>query len=595
MLSIFPIPLLISFFAMFNAATSQKHFSDMPDDVLHAIDSMLSPLDSIAASSTARFGRGIFGRDAKESLMVDRVCGKELSRSIFAQMVEYQSFDVNESDFLTITSADCVDAVLKLIQIHKKIRKRSYRLTFRVFDVDMASRLLFNGFGRIAVALELREQQLSQNQFETLSRLLNEDAAVLWLDLSMSNIQQDWARFSRTLSGSSQLQWLSLANTQLGAADIILFSMYLMNNRSLRWLSLAMNPVKEQGGVVLGQFLATNTFLRYLDLDVTSLADDGVISIVNGLSKNAQSKLEHLSLSSVRLTANSAVALSRFLSGNQSLRYFSISNNDLSDAALSTIVGALNERTSMRRLHLQNNHLGDKTMIALGELLSKCSSLEELNLEVITSSSPVTPAGFKAFSDGLKHTQSLLHLDLTNLNLASGIFYLSDALCHNKSIRSLRLVRTAILTDGMMALSRCIARQPTLTSLDLSFVPLDSNGISALSNALMTNSVLEILNLKRTQIDDAYIPKLASALARHPTLRHLNLSFNDILNNGAVALAKSIQQRSIPIELEITNNGIGNNGLRELRNTVSSGLLLSLSSGFQARIEIPSIISGEDS
>ncbi|XP_019483407.1 PREDICTED: NACHT, LRR and PYD domains-containing protein 7-like [Hipposideros armiger] len=212
--------------------------------------------------------------------------------------------------------------------------------------------------------------------------------------------------------------------------------------------------------------LETNQSLKCLDLTASELLDEGVRLLCTTL-RHPKCFLQRLSLENCHLTEACCKELSSALIVNQRLTHLCLAKNNLGDGG----VKLLCEGLGYPECQLQ-------TLV-----LCHCS---------------ITRRGCKHISKLLQGDSSLTHLDLGLNPIATGLWFLCEALKKpNCSLKYLGLCGCSITSFYCQDLASALTSNQRLETLDLGENILGKSGIAVLFEALSkNNSPLKTLRLK---------------------------------------------------------------------------------------------------
>uniref|UniRef100_A0A7S2PKD6 Uncharacterized protein n=1 Tax=Skeletonema marinoi TaxID=267567 RepID=A0A7S2PKD6_9STRA len=287
---------------------------------------------------------------------------------------------------------------------------------------------------------------ISRDECMALRELLANATGIIHLDLSLVGLGNDGLRLlAEGLACSSSLTdgVLDLRDNDIGDTGLQALASSLASNGKVRELHLARNDIGDTGLEALVNLLAHNRALRVLSISGnTAITKIGVRAISRSL-QSRKCRLEGLWLDRINIGEEGGKILGDALSYNKSLVTLSLwcGENDVS--------------------------IGDDGLKALALGLSRNSHLKELNL---SGNRAITSVGlcslkqyFQSPSCGLK-TLTLYSIDFGD----EGAYALTDALGHNKSVKSLRFDKRGITSKGWKEFLKLICDSSSPNNIYLS-------------------------------------------------------------------------------------------------------------------------------
>ncbi|XP_015417226.1 PREDICTED: NACHT, LRR and PYD domains-containing protein 2-like [Myotis davidii] len=208
---------------------------------------------------------------------------------------------------------------------------------------------------------------------------------------------------------------------------------------------------------------------------------------------------------------------------------------------------ALKVNQSLQSLDLTASELGDEGVKLLcGSLRHPNCFLQWLSLE----NCHLTEVCCKELASTLIVNQRLTHLCLAKNNLGDGgVRLLSEGLSYPEcQLQTLVLCQCSITRRGCKPISDFLQGDSSLTFLDLSLNPI-ATGLWFLCEALKKPSCnLKCLGLCGCSLPSFCWQDLASALASNQRLEVLDLGQNSLGQNGVTVLFEALKQRSSPLK-----------------------------------------------
>ena len=267
-------------------------------------------------------------------------------------------------------------------------------------------------------------------------------------------------------------------------------------NTSVKTLKLRHNPLGDEGARALAEMLGgngaessgtVNTTLEHVDLTYCSIGPVGAQHLAQALCVNTSVKT--LKLIYNPLGDERAKALAEMLGGNgaensgtvnTTLEHVDLSSCDIEQLGAQHLAQALCVNKSVKTLKLIYNPLGDEGAKALAEMLG----------------------GNGAESSGTVNT-TLEHVDLSSCDIEQlGAQHLAQALCVNKSVKTLKLIYNPLGDEGAKALAEMLGGNgaessgtvnTTLEHVDLIHCSIGPVGAQHLAQALCVNTSVKTL------------------------------------------------------------------------------------------------------
>ena len=156
----------------------------------------------------------------------------------------------------------------------------------------------------------------------------------------------------------------------------------------------------------------------------------------------------------------------------------------------------------------------------------------------------------------------------------AGTRLLSEALIHNKTIKTISLWNNGVGSEGAKALAEALKHNGTLEKIFLARNMIGIEGAKRLSEALPLNYALQSLDIRGNCIGKEGAIALSEALKRNKALRVLIIPDNKIGNEGAKALSEALKHNNTLQEMIMDNNNIGDGGAMALRQTLKQNSTL---------------------
>ncbi|ELK09192.1 NACHT, LRR and PYD domains-containing protein 2 [Pteropus alecto] len=258
--------------------------------------------------------------------------------------------------------------------------------------------------------------------------------------------------------------------------------------------------------------------LTHLTLE-GSVHSDKMLLLLCETLKHSQCNLQYLRLGPCSNIPQQWDDFSLALKINQSLKYLDLTASELLDAGVKLLCATLRHpKCFLQRLSLENCHL--------------------------------TGACCKELSSALIVNQSLTHLCLAKNNLGdSGVKLLCEGLSYSEcQLQTLVLWCCNITRRGCKHISKLLQGDSSLTHLDLGFNPI-ATGLWFLCEALKKpNCNLKYLGLCGCSITSLYSRDLASTLTSNQRLETLDLGQNIFGKNGIIVLFEALKQNNSPLK-----------------------------------------------
>eukprot|EP00931_Biecheleriopsis_adriatica_P005284 TRINITY_DN106809_c0_g1_i1.p1 TRINITY_DN106809_c0_g1~~TRINITY_DN106809_c0_g1_i1.p1 ORF type:complete len:647 (+),score=99.83 TRINITY_DN106809_c0_g1_i1:32-1972(+) len=156
-------------------------------------------------------------------------------------------------------------------------------------------------------------------------------------------------------------------------------------------------------------------------------------------------------------------------------------------------------------------------------------------------------------------------LDFSDEGLGNGgVISVTDAVCKNLNLRSLKLMGNHIGDVGASAVATALLEHGQLVKIDLSRNEIRDAGAAALAGSCYDQPKLEDISLRTNQVGDLGAKAFAKALKQMQQLTSLDLSDNKIGGAGAIALAETLSDNQCLRSLLLASNRIGDSGATAL-------------------------------
>mmetsp|Transcript_4666 Transcript_4666/g.10295 ORF Transcript_4666/g.10295 Transcript_4666/m.10295 type:complete len:1107 (+) Transcript_4666:619-3939(+) len=243
------------------------------------------------------------------------------------------------------------------------------------------------------------------------------------------------------------------------------------------------------------------------------------------------------------------------ISADPSMRAINLDNRNLGDREVSKLAEALYKNRTLVFLSLRNCGFADDGCKKLADMLLKNEKLVELHLD----GNQIGAEGAAQLSTALITNESLAVLTLNDNRAVGdkGVVYLTNALEHNTTLRSLAVHNCGIGSSGSR---NSVDRLEQIESL-LADRQIDANFESLLDRLLDDDFRVTGIDLSGRRIGDKGAKRLADALADNTQVRQLWLRGCNIGDPGAKALAECLEQNMAVVDLFLGGNVIGNAGM----------------------------------
>lgn len=379
------------------------------------------------------------------------------------------------------------------------------------------------------------------------------------------------------IGAHTTLELLRLSRTrQIGDVGAASIARSLTSTSALAHLDLADAGIGAEGARAIAEALKSGSALRLLDLSANSLGAKGGAALASGLRQN--SSLEQLRLAHCRLGDAGAEALGPAV-GSSCLRLLNLAVNDIGDAGTSAFLGGLVEaapaakkpassdaseapakhvQKTLARLFLDGNAIGDDGATAVGKHARSMQALRVLSL----GDNRIGGPGASELARGVRATR-LESLELADNALGGrGAAALAEAgIGRTRSLRDLGLAGNTLGDEGAVAIAKAV-RGGRLLAVRLADNRIGTAGAAALGKAIADPvCVLERLDLGNNLIDDAGAAAVGKGLQTNARLLALDLGYNGHLgDDGAKALSEALRGNSTLTRLDVAHGGISPSG-----------------------------------
>ena len=292
--------------------------------------------------------------------------------------------------------------------------------------------------------------------------------------------------------------------------------------------------------------------VSHLDLSYNDIGPLGCIEICK-LLKHSESQLSWLNLTHNQLTDEAAEYLAEAINNNNCrLLKLNLTANNISHLGAQHLAKAINK---LRALDLTANDISHIGAQHLAEALNDNNNqLLALNL----SYNNISHIGVQHLAEAINNNCQLQMLDLTAVNISTGVEHLAKAISNKNCILDLlNLSANNISSSGAEHLAKAISNKNcTLQTLNLKANDISHKGAQYLAEAINSNNCrLHTLNLSENYISDIGVQYLAKAIEDNCNLHTLNLSESKILPDGAQYLAEAINKNNCRLRmLDLSNN-----------------------------------------
>ena len=238
----------------------------------------------------------------------------------------------------------------------------------------------------VMTSLSLECNQLTMESGFAIAHLIEANSSLSYLNLGYNLLPDECGvLIAMSLLGNTVLKHLDMSANGLRGRTCTALASVLGNDNiqagsALEYLSLAQNQLGDEGCKTIATGLANNTRLQVLTLAETNIQDDGCLELANVLAENRVS-LTRLNLSDNKVTNVGCLALAEALRNNTKLKSLSLFNNRIGNvgvAGLANVLQATNR--TLEQLNLAGNQQidGSSPFEALEQMLAENMVLREL-------------------------------------------------------------------------------------------------------------------------------------------------------------------------------------------------------------------------
>ena len=452
--------------------------------------------------------------EAQEPPLCKLVCIQECIELTSAlNPVDYLAIGYFVTSLLSLPSSDTPNILLKIRNVD------NHRIKLLLLELSKCPIGEANE-RRSKITLQLQDQNYRCYSHQTIdSEGFQHHSAQVCLNLNETGFQYATQALTTMLQVNKTYTHLDLSgNWYFSDSGAYCVFQGLQHNTSLVHLNLSNIDLKskEDTAQALITMLRVNKTLAHLDLSMNKNFT-GAYKVFQGLKDNTS--LVHLNLSNVDLgKEDTGQTLTSMLQVNKTLTHLDLSANwNFSNSGAYHVFQGLQHNTSLVHLNLSNTGLvaTEDTAQALTTMLQVNKTLTHLNL---SGNCNFSDAGAYCVFQGLQHNTSLVHLNLSNVDLKcteDTAQALSTMLCVNKTIEHLNLSANWTFSKAVGAYCVC--------------------------QGLQHNTSLVYVNLSNTGISDKGADYIAQAIESNRSLQTLDISCNRITDNGFVCIKKSLK------------------------------------------------------
>jgi len=315
----------------------------------------------------------------------------------------------------------------------------------------------------------------------------------------------------------------------------------------------------------------------FLDYSNGLFNTNQVIELIKSLK--GDKNIEKIDLSNNKIYKDAAEVIGKYINSRDSLINLNINNNHIGSRGIQNIIEGINHNDNFRVLKAKNNDIID-----ICEIRSHVK-LSHLNLSL----NKLSCSSLRSISIFLKGNCTIQKLILNSVtDHPKDMIALFDALCCNRSLRSLEIRDNPIDENSMLSLSRAIRINDTLEFLDISNCEITE--IHTLTEALSTNNTLNTLIMGYNNIGNDGAIDISRALVKNRSLRKIDLKDNGIYNSGAVAFSIALEVNKTLKEIDFSQNNISDKGVIELMKSGDKLKLLNLTKNSIGKTGVQSLI-----
>ena len=353
---------------------------------------------------------------------------------------------------------------------------------------------------------------------------------------------------------------LNIKPGKMTAVDMMALTFMLheckVETLSFQWVDLDTASARE-----LADYVTMTSSLRNLHLN-GRCTDEGMKYLCDGIKSSTT--LQYLKIHSILPETNYRY-LSDILASPTSLSHLHLYATVIKDEDLEYLCNSISSpSSSISRFTLEFlYHSHNFTLVS-----TPAKTLKSLNLYVIR----IGDEAIKGLAESIKWSKTFeeLRLDDVSASTEIGIAYLSDAIQHSKTFKTLDLCKGNLHDEGMRCISEAVRNSTSFEHLKLRRMPITEIGMKHLSDALVSPSTLSSLLLQCNLLSDKVIKLLSDAIKFSTTLRELKVTSYWITRDGIRYLSDAIKASSSIQYIELCYNTYAGEGLGYLNDAIRS-------------------------
>ena len=355
---------------------------------------------------------------------------------------------------------------------------------------------------------------------------------------------------------------LNISLAYMTAVDMmaLIFMLHQSDVETLRfnWVQLDTASARE-----LADYVMTTSSLRNLHLNGVC-TDEGMKYLCDGIKSSTT--LQYLKIGGILPETNYRYLSDTFASPT-SLRHLHLNATPIKQEDMEYLCKSISSPTSsIIHFTLESLDQLDFTLVSTLAKTLKSLNLYDIHNDIIGNEA------IKGLAESIKCSKTFEELRLDNINIYSdiGIAYLSDAIQHSKTFKTLDLCIGHLHDESMRCISEAVRNSTSFEHLKLRRVHSSEIGMKYLSDALVSTRGLSSLLLQCDHLPDEGIKLLSNAIKFSTTLRELKVISFWITRDGIRYLSDAIKASSSIQYIELCYNTYAGEGLGYLNDAIRS-------------------------
>ena len=258
------------------------------------------------------------------------------------------------------------------------------------------------------------------------------------------------------------------------------------------------------------------------------------------------------------------------LSCNTRLQLLSVSGNNLRLPGAVRIARALRHTKSLIELDIANGSIG-KEADEIATVLSNNSLLQILRIR----NNNLKTEGAIKIAKGLNYATSLTEFNISNNNIGSeAAKYIAAVLCKLTKLQHFCISDNNLKTLGGILIAKGLQNTSSLRILNISNNNIGSEAADDIATVLFYNTELKLVQLSGNDLKSTGASTIAKALCSISSLVVLQISKNNICNEAADDIAAILRCNSGIEHFKVDGNNLENTGAIKITAAIQNATIL---------------------